>query len=158
MNSTIRCASWVALTGMVGLVLGYSTAMMLLRTDIEVDYDSGRCRQVTAVGPFVLRTVPYRENVFGMARSASGLPGLTGIPNWQLALRFWRGSFVSDSYAAGIVLNDITKLDQLPWSRKPSDLSPVKQQFLEALATGGPEAAHSVTTQAVALHLSDLMQ
>jgi hypothetical protein len=128
----------------VGMLFGFGLATLSVRIEIQVDYDSGAVREVVSLGPFRVREARQVHGFFGSIRMPNGETALTGAESWHVALFFRNNSNRSPLLEAGLVLNDISRLEQLPWNKSTPGLSAVKQQFLESLAKHGVHAASEV--------------
>jgi hypothetical protein len=137
----------VAMVGgalLAGVIAGFALAIALVRTEIQVDYDSGAIREVVSAGPITVREGKYGHAFFGSVRMPNGQTALNGAGDWHVALSFKGSRNVSPLFEAGQVLNDISKLEQLPWKDSASSLAAVKQQFLESLSKDGVHAASAL--------------
>ena len=125
----------------IGLIVGYALAISLVRTEIQVDYDSGDIREVVSSGPITIRHGKYGHTFFGSIRMPNGQTALKGAVDWHVALSFKGNRTRSPLFDAGQVVNDISTLEQLPWMDSTSSIAVAKRQFLESLSTGGVHAA-----------------
>lgn len=141
---TLKRIFWVGGLLGVGVIVGFALAALLARTEIQVDYDSGAVREVLSLGPMTVREARFGHGLFGLVRMPNGRYSLTSVEDWHVALFFRGNAKRSPLLEAGQVLNDISKLEQLPWKDSTPGLSEIKRQFLESLGKDGVHAASEV--------------
>jgi hypothetical protein len=140
--------AWLGGALAIGTIAGFALAVSLVRTEIQVDYDSGAIRDVVSIGPVTVREGRHMHGFFGSIRMPNGRTALNDRADWHTALSFRGNAKVSPNFEAGQVLNDIVKLEQLPWRDPTGALAVVKQQFLETISKGGVQAASGVVRAA----------
>ena len=146
--SAQKLTFWFAGTLALGVFAGFGLAITMTRTEIQVDFDSGAIREVISIGPIIAREDEIERSFFGSIRVPDGGTALTGSKNWHVGHRFTGNSKVSPLFEAGQVLNDISRLEGLPWKGSPLSLPSVKEQYLLALSTHGVESASQVAHEA----------
>jgi hypothetical protein len=120
---------------------GFALAIAMFRVDILVDYDTGAECRVSSVGPFNLRSDPVDGAWFSSVVLRNGLTGLTGHPNWHIAVSFKNNSQQSPTFEAGSVLKDLGRLKDLMRDMSVEEVKSVKEGYLSTLSTGGPLGA-----------------
>lgn len=126
---------------LLGGLLGGALAISTLRVCLLVDYDSGAQLQVIKVGPFEVREEPLRNSWFASVPMRNGRLSLAGKPDWHTAAIFWRSSKVSPNMEGGSVLKYVGRLELLFRETDSDKAARTKEDFLRALAEGGPDKA-----------------
>jgi hypothetical protein len=134
----------ISIAAVVVLAAVVWTALYLIQVEIQVDYDSGAERQIIFAGPFQVRTDPCGYDYLGRLSIRNGRTGLTGVPQWQVALRFHGNSRVSPNCRAGRILGSIRQLETWFLRRHPNNMGEIKERFLKTLASGGESQAQQV--------------
>ena len=112
-------------------------ALLSLKTEVLIDYDSGTLRQRILVGAIPVRDEPLRDSLFQSYPLPTGEAGLTGHQAWHRAFLFRRGRSQSPNCIAGQVVNDLARVAKWFPSMDKSRASQLKHECLQALAKGG---------------------
>lgn len=118
-------------------VIGYSVAVLSVKTEVMVDYDSGFLRQRTWIGAISIRDELIRDTLFQSYPLPNGETGITGNQTWHRAFLFRRGAKQSPNYIAGQVVNDFARIAKWFPSIDKSKASQLKHDCLKTLASGG---------------------
>jgi hypothetical protein len=137
---------WVLSGLVVGIVLGFLLSTQVVSLQVEVDYDSARCRERFFIGPVMVREQAYSGTYLGSIRMPNEATALTGREDWRVAQRFSGNSRYSPSLDASMVLFSIKKLENLMWPNQVTDLRHAKRDFLEALSRDSTTAIRFVDT------------
>jgi hypothetical protein len=111
-----------------------------------VDYDSGALRKVHAVWGLTTHTEPLPATWFSEVTLSNGLTGLTGKPNWHLAV-FKRPAAIILSSAHPEGMKVMVLMDQCGQElkmRNSNEATQLKEDFLRALSTEGFSSAYRV--------------
>jgi hypothetical protein len=112
-----------------------------LRFEVLIDYDSGAEKEVARIGPLLLRESRSRPSGIGELVMTNGARGLTGIPDWRIAMAFRGGSKVSPTFEATRVLGAARRLELLLQPVPLEEAQLLKYRLLMAIAVGGATAA-----------------
>lgn len=120
---------------------GFFCALFSVQEELLVDFDSGALRQRIHVGPFVVRDQRARSHLFQHYSLRGHNRGITGTPDWHVALRYRGNGLRSPDTIGGSVLNSMTGLGQLFPMVGRDEAGKLKEGFLRALAREGSGAA-----------------
>jgi len=153
---TLRVGKWIGacLILSVVFVVGYATAIMSLREELLIDYDSGDLRRRVLVGPIVVRDDRPRSTLF---QECVGSLGITGKSDWRTALVSWGPIHESASYDGGRFLNETARLGIWFPSVGTHEAAKVKQGLLVALSKGGLDGAVEYSKK-MEVHLLSLVE
>src|SRR5580765_8444746 len=146
----------VALMCGATFVIGFFVAIDRFRYELQVDHDSGKLRNVMAIGPFTLRVEEHPARFLGTLTLPTGGEGITGNANWKVALRFYGSSQISPSLSQGVLANQIIGLDHLLTTIPSDKAQRIKAVFLSKLNRDGEDSAISFVSSMKTEILDDL--